>query len=146
MALKTYKPTTPGQRGLVLIDRSDLWKGRPVKRLTHGLSNKRRPQQYRADHRASPGRRVKRLYRIIDFKRRKFDMPATVERIEYDPNRTAFIALIRYQDGEQSYILAPQRLAVGDHGGLGRAGGREARQRDAASPACRSGRSSTMSS
>ncbi|RMH45884.1 MAG: 50S ribosomal protein L2 [Alphaproteobacteria bacterium] len=114
MALKTYKPTTPGQRGLVLIDRSDLWKGRPVKRLTHGLSNKGGRNNTGRITVRHQGGRVKRLYRIIDFKRRKFDMPAVVERIEYDPNRTAFIALIRYQDGEQSYILAPQRLAVGD--------------------------------
>ena len=114
MALKTYNPTTPGQRGLVLIDRSELWKGRPVKRLTEGLS--------RSGGRNNTGRitarriggGTKRLYRIIDFKRRKADVPATVERIEYDPNRTAFIALIRYEDGEQAYILAPQRLAVGD--------------------------------
>ena len=114
MALKTYNPTTPGQRGLVLIDRSELWKGRPVKRLTEGLS--------RSGGRNNTGRitarriggGTKRLYRIIDFKRRKADVPAKVERIEYDPNRTAFIALIRYEDGEQAYILAPQRLAVGD--------------------------------
>ncbi len=114
MALKSYKPTTPGQRGLVLIDRSELWKGRPVKSLTEGL--------HRHGGRNNTGRitarriggGAKRLYRIVDFKRRKWDMPATVERIEYDPNRTAFIALVKYQDGEQAYILAPQRLAVGD--------------------------------
>jgi large subunit ribosomal protein L2 len=100
MALKSYKPTTPGQRGLVLIDRSELWKGRPVKSLTEGLTKN--------------GGGAKRLYRIVDFKRTKIDVSATVERIEYDPNRTAFIALIRYDDGEQAYILAPQRLSVGD--------------------------------
>ena len=114
MALKTYKPTTPGQRGLVLIDRSDLWKGRPVKTLTEGLTNKGgRNNSGRITARRRGGG-AKRLYRIIDFKRRKSDVPATVERIEYDPNRTGFIALIRYEDGEQSYILAPQRMAVGD--------------------------------
>ena len=114
MALKSYKPTTPGQRGLVLIDRSELWKGRPVKHLTEGLN--------RSGGRNNTGRitmwhqggGAKRLYRVVDFKRRKYDIPAVVERIEYDPNRTAFIALIKYQDGELAYILAPQRLAVGD--------------------------------
>ena len=115
MALKSYKPTTPGQRGLVLIDRSELWKGRPVKHLTEGLN--------RTGGRNNTGRitmwhqggGAKRLYRVVDFKRRKYDIPAVVERIEYDPNRTAFIALIKYQDGELAYILAPQRLAVGDN-------------------------------
>lgn len=114
MALKTYNPTTPGQRGLVLIDRSELWKGRPVKRLTEGLSEKAGRNNTGRITMRRRGGRVKRLYRIVDFRRRKFDVPATVERLEYDPNRTAFIALIRYDDDEQSYILAPQRLAVGD--------------------------------
>lgn len=114
MALKTYKPTTPGQRQLVLVDRSRLWKGRPVKHLTEGLTKsggRNNRGKVTAYHR---GGGHKRLYRVVDFKRRKFDMPATVERIEYDPNRTAFIALIRYEDGELAYILAPQRLNVGD--------------------------------
>jgi len=114
MALKSYKPTTPGQRGLVLIDRSELWKGRPVKSLTEGLTRKGGRNNTGRITARRRGGGAKRLYRIVDFKRRKRDMPATVERIEYDPNRTAFIALIRYLDGEQSYILAPQRLAVGD--------------------------------
>jgi large subunit ribosomal protein L2 len=114
MALKKYNPTTPGQRGLVLVDRSHLWKGKPHKPLTEGLTSKGgRNNQGRTTmwHR---GGGHKRTYRIVDFKRRKFDMPATVERLEYDPNRTAFIALVRYEDDEISYILAPQRLAVGD--------------------------------
>ncbi|MEM7509234.1 MAG: 50S ribosomal protein L2, partial [Pseudomonadota bacterium] len=114
MALKTYKPTTPGQRGLVLIDRSDLWKGRPVKRLTEGLTKKGGRNNTGRITARRIGGGAKRLYRIVDFKRRKMDVPAVVERIEYDPNRTAFIALIKYEDGEQSYILAPQRLGVGD--------------------------------
>ena len=114
MALKSYKPTTPGQRGLVLIDRSELWKGRPVKSLTEGLTkNGGRNNTGRITMRRKGGG-AKRLYRIVDFKRTKFDVAATVERIEYDPNRTAFIALIKYEDGELAYILAPQRLAVGD--------------------------------
>ena len=114
MALKSYKPTTPGQRGLVLIDRSELWKGRPVKALTEGLiktGGRNNTGRVTMWHK---GGGAKRLYRVVDFKRRKFDVPAVVERIEYDPNRTAFIALIKYQDGELAYILAPQRLAVGD--------------------------------
>ena len=114
MALKTYKPTTPGQRGLVLIDRSELWKGRPHKPLTEGLTKKGGRNNTGRITARRRGGGAKRLYRIVDFKRGKFDVPAKVERIEYDPNRTAFIALIRYTDGEQAYILAPQRLAVGD--------------------------------
>jgi len=114
MALKTYKPTTPGQRGLVLVDREGLYKGKPVKALTEGMvSSGGRNNSGRITTRFRGGGH-KRRYRVIDFKRRKFDVPATVERIEYDPNRTAFIALIKYQDGELSYILAPQRLKVGD--------------------------------
>ncbi|MCC5989433.1 MAG: 50S ribosomal protein L2 [Pararhodobacter sp.] len=114
MALKSYKPTTPGQRGLVLIDRSELWKGRPVKALTQGLTKSGGRNNTGRITARRIGGGAKRLYRIVDFKRRKLDIPANVERIEYDPNRTAFIALIVYQDGEQAYILAPQRLAVGD--------------------------------
>ena len=113
MALKSYNPTTPGQRGLVLIDRSGLWKGRPKKTLTEGLPGKggrNNAGRITVRHR---GGRAKRLYRKIDFRRNKMDMPAVVERLEYDPNRSAFIALIQYDDGERSYILAPQRLAVG---------------------------------
>ena len=114
MALKKYKPMTPGQRGLVLVERSHLWKGKPVKTLTEGLTGKGgRNNQGRVTARRRGGGH-KRAYRKVDFKRRKFDVPATVERLEYDPNRTAFIALIKYEDGEQAYILAPQRIAVGD--------------------------------
>ncbi|MEM8788569.1 MAG: 50S ribosomal protein L2 [Pseudomonadota bacterium] len=114
MALKSYKPTSPGQRGLVLIDRSELWKGRPVKALTEGLSKKAGRNNTGRITMRRRGGGAKRLYRVVDFKRNKRDIPATVERIEYDPNRTAFIALIKYEDGEQAYILAPQRLAEGD--------------------------------
>ncbi|MBK5924947.1 50S ribosomal protein L2 [Rhodovulum sulfidophilum] len=114
MALKSYKPTTPGQRGLVLIDRSELWKGRPVKTLTEGLTKSGGRNNAGRITARRRGGGAKRLYRIVDFKRTKLDMGGTVERIEYDPNRTAFIALIRYEDGELAYILAPQRLAVGD--------------------------------
>ena len=114
MALKSYKPTTPSQRQLVIVDRSGLYKGKPVKGLTEGLKS--------AGGRNNPGRVTarfqggghKRTYRVIDFKRRKLDVSGTVERLEYDPNRSAFIALVKYDDGELSYIIAPQRLAAGD--------------------------------
>ena len=114
MALKTYNPTSPGQRQLVLVDRSELHKGRPEKSLVEGLTSKGgRNNAGRVTVRFRGGG-AKKLYRIIDFKRRKFDVPGTVERLEYDPNRTAFIALIKYADGELAYILAPQRLKAGD--------------------------------
>jgi len=114
MALKSYKPTTPSQRQLVIVDRSGLYKGKPVKGLTEGLkASGGRNNTGRVTSRFIGGGH-KRTYRVIDFKRRKLDVAATVERLEYDPNRTAFIALIKYEDGELSYILAPQRLAAGD--------------------------------
>ena len=114
MALKKYKPTTPSQRQLVLVDRSALYKGAPVKALTEGKSSTGgRNNNGRITSRFRGGGH-KKAYRVIDFKRRKFDAAAKVERLEYDPNRTAFIALVKYDDGEQAYILAPQRLAVGD--------------------------------
>ena len=114
MALKSYNPITPSQRQLVLVDRSGLYRGEPVKKLTEGKnSSGGRNNNGRITVRFRGGGH-KRAYRTIDFKRRKFDAPAKVERIEYDPNRTAFIALIKYEDGELSYILAPQRLAPGD--------------------------------
>jgi large subunit ribosomal protein L2 len=114
MALKQFNPTSPGRRTLVLVDKSDLHKGRPVKSLTEGLT--------KSGGRGGGGRisvrfrggGAKRLYRVVDFKRRKLDVVGTVERLEYDPNRTAFIALIKYEDGALAYILAPQRLKVGD--------------------------------
>lgn len=113
MALKQYKPTTPGRRGLVLVDRSELHKGKPVKALTVGLSKSGGRNNHGRITARRRGGGAKRSYRIVDFKRRRFET-ATVERLEYDPNRSAFIALIRYPDGELSYILAPQRLAPGD--------------------------------
>jgi len=114
MALKTFNPTSPARRGLVLVDRSDLHKGKPEKSLIEGLN--------KSGGRGGGGRiavrfrggGAKRLYRKVDFKRRKWDVAARVERLEYDPNRTAFIALIKYKDGELAYILAPQRIRVGD--------------------------------
>jgi large subunit ribosomal protein L2 len=114
MALKKYKPMTPGMRGLVLVDRSALWKGKPVKTLTEGLTKSGGRNNHGRITARRRGGGHKRSYRIVDFKRNKFDVPAVIERIEYDPNRTAFIALLNYEDGEQAYILAPQRVAVGD--------------------------------
>ena len=114
MALKQFNPVTASLRGTVLIDRSELWKGKPVKTLTEG--------KHKTGGRNNHGRTTsffrggghKQSYRRVDFKRRKFDVAATVERLEYDPNRSAFIALIKYDDGELSYIIAPQRLRAGD--------------------------------
>jgi len=114
MALKTFKPVTPSLRQLVIVDRSELHKGKPVKTLTEGKSSKGgRNNAGRVTVRFRGGGH-KQSYRIVDFKRRKLDVVGKVERLEYDPNRTAFIALIRYADDELAYILAPQRLAVGD--------------------------------
>ena len=114
MAMKSFNPVTPSLRGTVLIDRSDLWKGKPLKGLTEGLSSSGGRNNHGRITVRFRGGGHKQTYRIIDFKRRKFDVPAVVERIEYDPNRTAFIALLKYEDGELAYIIAPQRLKVGD--------------------------------
>ena len=114
MALKKFNPVTPGTRQLVIVDRSELWKGKPVKTLTEGLSSSGGRNNYGRVTSHHRGGGHKRSYRKIDFKRRKWDVEATIERLEYDPNRTAFIALIKYADGELSYILAPQRIAAGD--------------------------------
>ena len=114
MALKQFKPVTPSLRGTVLVDRSGLWKGKPVKGLTVGKSSSGGRNNHGHTTVRFRGGGHKQSYRIVDFKRRKFDVAATVERIEYDPNRSAWIALIKYADGELSYILAPQRLKAGD--------------------------------
>src|SRR6266478_4005253 len=114
MALKTFKPTTPSQRQMVIVDRRALWKGCPVKALTEGLRKKGGRNNTGRITMRHRGGGAKRRYRIVDFKRGKSDMVATVERLEYDPNRSAFIALVTYEDGEQAYILAPQRLKAGD--------------------------------
>jgi large subunit ribosomal protein L2 len=114
MALKNFKPVTPSLRQLVLVDRSELWKGKPVKQLTEGLSKSGGRNNHGRITAAHRGGGHKRRYRLVDFKRRKFGVGGTVERLEYDPNRSAFIALIRYADDELAYILAPQRLKAGD--------------------------------
>ena len=114
MPLKSYKPTSPGQRQLVTVSRRELYTGKPEKILTIGISKtggRNNTGRVTSWHR---GGGHKRKYRIIDFKRIKHDVEANVERIEYDPNRSSFIALIKYKDGEKSYILAPQKLKVGD--------------------------------
>lgn len=115
MALKKYRPTSPGMRQMVRVDRSELWKGKPEKTLLAkdhvNKAGRNNTGKITAWHR---GGGHKKRYRIIDFKRRKFDVEATVERLEYDPNRTAWIALIKYTDGELAYIIAPQRLSAGD--------------------------------
>ncbi len=114
MGLVTYNPTSPGRRGLITTDRSELWKGAPVKTLTVGLNataGRNNAGRITSRHR---GVGHKRSYRLVDFKRTKYDAVATVERLEYDPNRTAWIALLKYEDGELAYIVAPQRLSAGD--------------------------------
>ena len=114
MALKQFNPVTASLRGTVLIDRSELWKGKPVKTLTEGKNKSGGRNNYGRTTSFFRGGGHKQSYRHVDFKRRKFDVPATVERLEYDPNRSAFIALVKYEDGELSYIIAPQRLRAGD--------------------------------
>jgi large subunit ribosomal protein L2 len=114
MPLKTFNPTSPGRRHAVLVDKSGLWKGKPVKALVEGLPHKGGHGNTGRITSRRKGGGHKTSYRLVDFQRRKFDMPAVVERLEYDPNRTGFIALVKYEDGTLSYILAPQRLAAGD--------------------------------
>ena len=114
MAMKNFNPVTPSLRGTVLVSRADLWKGKPVKALTEGKHQTGGRNNHGHITSRFMGGGHKQSYRYIDFKRRKFDVPATVERLEYDPNRTAFIALLKYQDGELAYIIAPQRLRAGD--------------------------------
>ncbi|MEO0850133.1 MAG: 50S ribosomal protein L2 [Pseudomonadota bacterium] len=114
MALKKFNPTSPSRRQLVLVDRSELWSGKPEKTLTEGLQSKAGRNNTGRITMRRRGGGAKKTYRKVDFKRRKFGVEAKVERLEYDPNRTAFIALVKYLDGELSYIIAPQRLAVGD--------------------------------
>ena len=114
MALKQFKPVTASLRGTVLIDRTGLWKGKPVKALTEGKSHSGGRNNHGHITSRFRGGGHKQSYRMIDFKRRKFDVPGVIERLEYDPNRTAFIALVKYQDGELAYIIAPQRVKAGD--------------------------------
>ena len=114
MAIKTYKPVTPGRRGMTVIDYSGLSKVAPEKSLLTSLKNKSGRNSYGRITVRHKGGANRRKYRVIDFKRNKLDMEATVLTLEYDPNRTAFIALVQYEDGEKRYILAPEGLKVGD--------------------------------
>ena len=131
MAIKKYKPTTPGRRGMTVTDYSVLSKVDPERSLLESKkkhAGRNNTGKITVRHHGG-GNRVK--YRVIDFKRNKFDVPATVKTLEYDPNRSAFIALVEYEDGVKSYILAPDGLKVGDsyHGWPQR--GHQARQRSA---------------
>ena len=115
MALKSFNPVTPSLRGTILVKRDELWKGKPVKQLTEGKSHSGGRNNHGRTTVRFRGGGHKQSYRYVDFKRRtKFNVPATVERLEYDPNRTAWIALLKYEDGELAYIIAPQRLKAGD--------------------------------
>ena len=112
MGLKTFKPYTKSTRGTVVIDKSSLWKGTPYKPLTKGQNfTGGRNNNGRITSRHIGGG-SKHKYRIIDFYRKKKNITATVDRIEYDPNRTAYIALLTYKDNEKSYIICPQGLKV----------------------------------
>ena len=114
MSLKSFKPYTKSRRGTILVDRKDLWKGKPYKSLT-SLKNasKGRNNLGRITSRNSGGGHKQR-YRLVDFYRKKIDVPATVERIEYDPNRSCYIMLVKFDDGVRTYYLAPQKIKVGD--------------------------------
>ncbi len=114
MAIKHYKPTTPGRRGMTVLDYSELSKVAPEKSLLVSIKKNAGRNSYgriTVRHRGGGNRKK---YRIIDFKRERFDCPATVQTLEYDPNRSAFIALVQYEDGEKRYIIAPIGLKVGD--------------------------------
>ncbi|MDA8032212.1 MAG: 50S ribosomal protein L2, partial [Alphaproteobacteria bacterium] len=114
MALRKFRPITPSTRGLVLVDKSDLWKGPPLKTLARGARKTGGRNNHGHITAAHRGGGTRRRLRDVDFRRRDFGKEATVERLEYDPGRTAFIALIRYPDGKPSYIIAPQGLKPGD--------------------------------
>ena len=114
MSLKTFNPVTPSTRQLIIVDREGLWKGRPEKSLVFGKTKTAGRNNHGRITSRRRGGGHKQLYRMIDFVRSKVDMEATVERIEYDPNRTCHIALLKYEDGTLSYIIAPQKVAVGD--------------------------------
>jgi large subunit ribosomal protein L2 len=115
MALKTFKPYTKSSRGTVLVDRTGLWKGKPFKMLVEPKNTMRgRNNNGHITSRNMSGGGHKKMYRQVDFYRKKFDMPANVERIEYDPNRSCYIMLVKFEDGQHFYYLAPQKIKVGD--------------------------------
>ncbi len=114
MTLKTYKPYTKSNRGTILIDRSKLWKGKPYKPLTTLNNSSRGRNNLGRITARNIGGGHKQKYRLVDFHRRKFDMTAEIERIEYDPNRSCHIMLVKFEDGKKFYYLAPQNVKVGD--------------------------------
>ena len=115
MALKTFKPYTKSTRGTILVDRSGLWKGKPFKALVEPKNSMRgRNNNGHITSRNMSGGGHKKMYRLVDFYRKKFDMPGTVERVEYDPNRSCYIMLVKFSDGQHFYYLAPQKIKAGD--------------------------------
>ena len=114
MSLKTFKPYTKSNRGTVIIDKSSLWKGKPLKSLTSNKNKSYGRNNYGRITSRHIGGGHKQRYRLIDFFRKKDDITATVVRIEYDPNRTSYIMLVKYEDGEKAYFLAPQKINIGD--------------------------------
>ena len=114
MAIKTYNPTTPGRRGMTVTDYTELSKVKPEKSLLAPKKKHAGRNSYGRITVRHQGGGNRQKYRIIDFKRAKQDMPATVQSLEYDPNRSSFIALVKYEDGEKAYIIAPHKLKVGD--------------------------------
>ncbi|MDC1138368.1 50S ribosomal protein L2 [Candidatus Pelagibacter sp.] len=115
MALKTFKPYTKSSRGTVLVDRAGLWKGKPFKKLVEPKNSMRgRNNNGHITSRNMSGGGHKKMYRLVDFYRKKLDVTGTVERIEYDPNRSCYIMLIKFEDGTHFYYLAPQKINVGD--------------------------------
>ena len=114
MALKTFKPYTKSTRGTVLVSREGLWKGKPYKPLTSANNASKGRNNYGRITSRNHGGGHKHKYRKIDFYRKKFDMSAEIERIEYDPNRSCHIMLVKFEDGERAYYLAPQDVKIGD--------------------------------
>jgi len=114
MTLKTYKPYTKSRRGTILIDRTGLWKGKPFKSLTSPKNPSKGRNNYGRITARNRAGGHKKMYREVDFYRKKFDVEATVERIEYDPNRSCYIMLVKFEDGEHKYYLAPQKITAGE--------------------------------
>ena len=114
MSLKSFKPYTKSTRGTILVKKEDLWKGKPFKSLTSPKRSSSGRNNYGRITSRNTGGGHKQKYRNIDFYRKKFKMNAQVERIEYDPNRTCYIMLVKFEDGERFYYLAPQKIKVGD--------------------------------
>ena len=114
MSLKTFKPYTKSTRGTVLVDRKDLWKGKPLKSLSFGKNSTGGRNNLGRITSRSKGAGHKNKYRLVDFYRKKDDLKAKVERIAYDPNRSSYLALIKYEDGTKNYIIAPDKIKIGD--------------------------------